>query len=135
MARRKSLDSPPDKPGRFVKGYEDDGSSFEHVNVAIEDGNLRRFADELRQATAEVEALKAEINAIKLKMDDPKRRADRLLRAITTGVLQDNRRVWKFADDEKGTMNLYDHTTYDLLEQREIESWERQEEITFEEYD
>src|SRR6185369_6774745 len=38
----------PDKPGRFIPGYGDHEASGEHVDIVIDDAQLRKIADELK---------------------------------------------------------------------------------------
>lgn len=133
MARRKTEPQRPDKPGRFLEGYEDDGSSYETVVIPMTDVELRKAADELRSVSAIVTEKQEAISELKLAMREPQARMKQLLEAISKGELEESRAVWKFADDEAGTVTLYDHLTYEPLANRVLTMWERQERMEFEE--
>jgi septal ring factor EnvC (AmiA/AmiB activator) len=129
MAKRSAKPSIPTKPGRFIAGYEDDSTSFEEVQIALDDSMLRRVADELKQVKATLDEGKKKMDDIKAELRDPQRRYTDLLAAISTGALTEGRNVWKFADDDAATVSLYDQSTYELLQTRPIAYWERQQDL------
>ena len=133
MAKRKP--SIPNKPGRFIPGYEDDQTSNEHVELPVSDAMLRQMADELKGLKVTLDEKKAELAKVKDTMREPESRYRELLEAISTGKLSEWRDVYRFADDEANTVALYDKDTLELIATREISSWERQQDMEFEDQD
>jgi hypothetical protein len=131
MAKRNNKPTVPDLPGRFIPGYEDDQTHNGKVNIVMTDTMLRRVADELKQVKASLDEYKQRIDAIKAESRDPSNRYRVLLDAISSGTLSEHRDVWRFADDEAGTVSLYDALNCELLETRAMERWERQENLDF----
>ena len=129
MAKRKNKLTVPDLPGRFIPGYEDDKTSYTKVEIAMTDPMLRRVADELKQVKVTLDEGKKKMDAIKAELRDPQSRYTSLLNAISTGTLTENRNVWRFADDAAGTVTLYDALNCEPLQTRELEFWERQENL------
>jgi len=135
MAKRKEKPTVPDLPGRFIAGYEDDKTTYTKVEIAMTDTVLRRVADELKQVKVKLDEGKQKVDAIKAELREPQSRYTALLNAISTGTLSEDRNVWKFADDEAGTVTLYDAINCEPLQTRELDYWERQESLDLDDDD
>jgi hypothetical protein len=136
MARKTRKPKHPDRPGRFIAGYGDDETCNERVDIVIDDAQLRKIADELKVLGAKAEEHRETIATAKEELRPVVSRQRLLTDALAKGALSERRLVFKFADDEKDTVALYDaEAPHELLQTREIEDWERQEEMDFEDED
>lgn len=131
MARKQAKKvAPPEKPGRLVKGYGEHGESpYEHVEIELDDARVRQYGDRIKDLDLQREEKQLVVSEAKGALSTIRREIESLTHAVVYRTHEDRRRVWKFADDEKGEMSLYDFETHELLQVRPIEHDERQEEM------
>ena len=118
----------PEVPGRLIKDWDGEEIHDESVAIAMTDAVLRKVADEMKDVSAQVEAAAVEVREAKEKMRPLEQRRRQLVEAIAHGTLSEDCDVFKFADDEAGTVTLYDAKTHEALQTREMQYYERQEE-------
>jgi hypothetical protein len=132
MARKSSKKAQrPEKPGRFIQGHGDDESSEETIAFAIDDKQLRKIADELKELGARITEKNEAIKEAKAELAPNLSRHKLLVQALALGTLEERLEVFMFADDAAGTVAMYDRKTHELLGTRELRHWERQESMDF----
>lgn len=133
MARKKKGEKSalwmPEEGGRALRGFEDDDDArlrVESVEIALDDAGVRKLGDECKALLAEIKAKRRELTDQKNALSQLVRREASLMRSMVERVQVEERRVYVFADDGKGTARQYDADTKELLGTRDLTAWEMQ---------
>ena len=129
-ARKKSKTSKaPQFPGRLVKTWDgDETHAHEFVQIKLDDARLKTLAQEIRDITEKCGKAAEKVKAAKEEAKPLEQRRKLLFESIGSGTLEERRSVYKFANDDKGTVTLYDAETHEELQTRKAEYGEQQEE-------
>lgn len=133
MARKeKKAAKVPQHEGRLLVDWQGDPIELEVVALPLDDAAVRECGDKLNAGfKAAAENFKA-VAELRRAGKDIAAENDRLVHAMATRTLSEEREVHRWADDEAGIVRLYDAKTDKLLAERPITSWERQEEMDLE---
>jgi uncharacterized membrane-anchored protein YhcB (DUF1043 family) len=123
---------------RPLTGYRNDDDKHirrEEVAQVLSDADLRRVQHQVVAVRTTLAEKKAQIDALKNEMRPHLKDEADLMNALVTGTLTAYRDVYEYADDTAGVIHQYDPETKQLLATREMENWERQEEMDLDDDD
>lgn len=130
MARKSKKSQRPEHPGRFIPGYaENDAHWGERIVRELDDAGVRAMGEAAKKLLADIALKEAALAESKREIAGLKRQEAECVRAMVER--REDRRhegpVYLYANDEAGTVDVYDAKTDALLCTREINDYERQE--------
>jgi hypothetical protein len=140
MARKKVEKAhwTPDEKLRPLTGWQHDDDKHlirERVAMTLDDAGLRRLQHEAAAVREKLAEARGKMDALKREMKPNADRERALIEAMVSGTLDEWREVYAYADEEAGVVYQYDPITKELLATRELETYERQRELDYDEED
>lgn len=141
MARKKVEKAhwmPEQEPGttlRPLTGHRDPMDKHirrNRVVIELDDAGLRKLQHEAAAVRVKLADARKKLAELKAAMKEPADRERQLLDAMVSGVLEEHRDLYEYADDAAGVVHQYDPATKEKIAEREIEPWEMQDEMDFE---
>lgn len=116
----------PDHGGRFIPGWGARDAHHERVDIVLDDVKVREYGERVLALDAEVAERKDKVATLKREIQERHRDRDELVEGMVRRHVSRFMEVFKFADDAAGTVSLYDATTDELLQVREMDEHEAQ---------